>query len=72
LKEGGHDFYNIAYPLMFRRQTAGGQLEYFTLPVGSHSEFRKPLTGDVPQLFQARESTVPIPAPPAAANAAKE
>ena len=68
LKEGDYDYYNIAYPLMFRRQTPAGQFEYFTLPVGSHSEFRRPLTGDRPQLFQARETAAPAPPPPAAAS----
>lgn len=70
LKEGDYDFYNIAYPLMFRRQNAAGQLEYFTLPVGSHSEFRVPQSGGRAQLFQARETAAPAPPPPGTTEAA--
>lgn len=68
LKPGDYDFYDIAYPVLFRR-TVGGQVEYFTLPVGSHSEFRPPTTGGRVQLFQAKEA--PIAAPPAPAEPAK-
>lgn len=68
LKEGEYNYYNIAYPLLFRRQTASGQMEFFTLPVGSHSEFRKPLEGSRPQLFQAKDSIAPAPPPPAATS----
>jgi hypothetical protein len=64
LKPGDYDYYNIAHPLMFRRQNAAGQLEYFTLPVGSHSEFRLPSGGGNVQLFQAKETTAPAPPPP--------
>lgn len=44
-----HDF-EIAYPLIYRRNGAA-----YTLAPGSHSEFRVPLAGGSPQLFQARE-----------------
>jgi hypothetical protein len=57
LKAGDYDAFDIAYPMLFRRTTADGRLEYFTLPAGSHSEFRAPKPGsnDV-QLLQARET----------------
>jgi poly(3-hydroxybutyrate) depolymerase len=45
-----HDF-DISYPLTYRRNG-----EIYTLAPGSHSEFRVPLTGGAPRLFQARET----------------
>ena len=45
-----HDF-EISYPLTYRRNG-----EIYTLAPGSHSEFRVPLTGGTPRLFQARET----------------
>ncbi len=62
LKAGDYDAFDIAYPMLFRRTTAAGQLEYFTLPAGSHSEFRAPKAGsrDV-QLLQARETPIEMP-----------
>ena len=68
LKPGDDDFFDIAYPVLFRR-TVGGQVEYFTLPAGSHSEFRPPTAGGKIQLFQAKEAA--ITAPPAPAEPAK-
>ncbi len=44
-----HDF-EISYPLTYRRNG-----EIYTLAPGSHSEFRVPLKGGPPSLFQARE-----------------
>lgn len=45
-----HDF-DISYPLTYRRNG-----EIYTLAPGSHSEFRVPITGGAPRLFQAREA----------------
>jgi len=45
-----HDF-EISYPLTYRRNG-----EIYTLAPGSHSEFRVPLKGGPPSLFQAREN----------------
>jgi hypothetical protein len=55
--------YQIAYPLMFRRQSATGTYEVYTLPAGSHSEFFVSSAGGPPKLYQARER--PPIAPPA-------
>ena len=44
-----HDF-DISYPLTYRRNG-----EIYTLAPGSHSEFRVPLKGGEPRLFQARD-----------------
>ncbi len=61
LQTGDFDNYNISYPLLFRRTLASGQMEYYTLPVGSHSEFRVPQVGGKLMLFQARETAVAAP-----------
>lgn len=45
-----HDF-DISYPLTYRRNG-----EIYTLAPGSHSEFRVPVKGGPPRLFQARET----------------
>ncbi len=45
-----HDF-EISYPLTYRRNG-----EIYTLAPGSHSEFRVPLKGGPPSLFQARDT----------------
>ena len=50
LEPGKSHEFEISYPLMYRRNG-----EIYTLPVGSHSEFREPLKGGSPRLFQARE-----------------
>ncbi|MCH7687960.1 MAG: prolyl oligopeptidase family serine peptidase [Planctomycetes bacterium] len=51
-----HEF-EIAYPLLYRRKL-GSSYRMFTLPVGSHSEFRVPKSGGAPQLFEARHKVV--------------
>lgn len=72
LKAGDYDSYDIAYPMLFRRTTAEGRVEYFTLPAGSHSEFRAPQAGSkTAQLFQARETTAPPPPPAASPDEGK-
>lgn len=53
LEPGENHFYPITYPVIFRRKLDGQQM--FTLPVGSHSEFRTPLSGGPPALLEARE-----------------
>lgn len=52
LKPGESHEFSIPYPLTYRRTTAKGT-EVYTLPVGSHSEFRVPVTGGAPRLFAA-------------------
>lgn len=54
LSPGKSDEFPIAYPMLFRRRV-GDEYRVFTLPAGSHSEFRVPKAGGTPQLFQARE-----------------
>ena len=74
LKPGAaHDF-PIAYPMVFRRQVDAGY-QMFTLPAGSHSEFRTKVAGTAPQLFKAREpdeiekaTAAPAEPPPATAT----
>ncbi len=54
LKPGGtHDF-PIAYPMLYRRR-AGNGYQTYTLPAGSHSEFRAKVAGTPEDLFKARE-----------------
>jgi poly(3-hydroxybutyrate) depolymerase len=54
LKPGGtHDF-AISYPMLFRRRV-GNTYQMFTLPVGSHSEFRTKVPGTAEMLYKARE-----------------
>jgi poly(3-hydroxybutyrate) depolymerase len=53
LAPGEDHYFPITYPVIFRRKLDGQQA--FTLPVGSHSEFRKPMAGGSPALFEARE-----------------
>lgn len=57
LEPGKSHEYPITYPLIYRRQTAAGLVK-FTLPVGTHSEFRVPKSGGEANLYKARE---PIP-----------
>jgi poly(3-hydroxybutyrate) depolymerase len=52
LAPGGTHEFPIAYPMVFRRRLGGGY-QSFTLPAGSHSEFRL-VTGQA-MLYQARE-----------------
>lgn len=54
LKPGASHEFVIPYPLTYRRQV-GSQYEVYTLPVGSHSEFRVPVAGGPPQLFAAKK-----------------
>lgn len=56
LKPGDTHDYQIAYPLIFRRRAntpAGYQM--FTLPPGTHSEFRTKISGTPEALYKARE-----------------
>lgn len=53
LKPGNSHEFEIPYPLTYRRNLPTGA-EVYTLPVGSHSEFRVPVTGGPPRLFQAK------------------
>ncbi len=53
LQPGKSHVFEIPYPLTYRRRTETG-VEVYTLPVGSHSEFRVPLKGGSPRLFEAR------------------
>lgn len=69
LKAGqSHDF-PITYPMVFRRRIATGY-QMFTLPVGSHSEYRTKVAGTLENLYKAREpeeiskSVENTPAPP--------
>ncbi|HEY3964534.1 MAG TPA: alpha/beta hydrolase-fold protein [Planctomycetaceae bacterium] len=63
-----HDF-PIAYPMIFRRRNATGY-QMFTLPVGSHSEYRTKAAGTPENLYKAREpaeiekAVESVPAPP--------
>lgn len=50
LEPGKSHEYEISHPLTYRRNG-----ETYTLYAGSHSEFRVPVTGGSPRLFQARE-----------------
>ena len=53
LKPGAFHEFEIPYPLTYRRNLASGT-EIYTLPVGSHSEYRVPVTGGAPRLFAAK------------------
>jgi hypothetical protein len=56
LKPGQTHDYQIAYPLIFRRRAStptGYQM--FTLPPGTHSEFRTKISGTPEALYKARE-----------------
>jgi len=54
LKSGGtHDF-PITSPMLFRRRV-GNTYQMFTLPVGTHSEFRTKVPGTPESLYKARE-----------------
>jgi hypothetical protein len=50
LEPGKSHEFDISYPLTYRRNG-----EMYTLAPGSHSEFRVPLKGGPPQLFQAND-----------------
>jgi hypothetical protein len=53
LPPGGTHEFPISYPMVFRRQSGAGY-QMFTLPVGSHSEYRELKPGQG-VLYQARE-----------------
>jgi hypothetical protein len=53
LNPGASHEFEIPYPLTYRRNLPSGS-EVYTLPVGSHSEFRIPVTGGAPRLFAAK------------------
>ena len=53
LKPGDSHEFEIPYPLTYQRTSSTGT-EVYTLPVGSHSEFRVPVTGGAPRLFAAK------------------
>ena len=56
LKPGQMHDYQIAYPLIFRRRIATSTgYQMFTLPAGSHSEFRTKISGTPEALYKARE-----------------
>ena len=52
---------DAAYPILIRRRV-DGRHRMNTLNVGTHTEFRVPLAGGPPQLFQAREVAEEQPA----------
>lgn len=52
LKPNASHVYDIPYEMVFR-STTGGQTLLYTLPPGSHSEFRPPKQGGAPRLFKA-------------------
>jgi poly(3-hydroxybutyrate) depolymerase len=56
LKPGDTHDYQIAYPLIFRRRAATSTgYQMFTLPPGTHSEFRTKISGTPEALYKARE-----------------
>ena len=56
LKAGDTHDYQIAYPLIFRRRAATSTgYQMFTLPPGTHSEFRTKISGTPEALYKARE-----------------
>ena len=55
LKPGNSHEFEIPYPLTYRHNLPTGS-EVYTLPVGSHSEFRIPVTGGAPRLFAAQRN----------------
>jgi hypothetical protein len=66
LKPGESTAFNIAFPLLFRRINSANQVEMYTLPAGSYSEYREPITGGRAQLFQAKGAQAtapPVPGP---------
>lgn len=53
LEPGKSHEYDLPYPLTYRPSSTS-QSEVYSLLVGSHSEYRVPLTGGSPRLFQAK------------------
>jgi predicted esterase len=60
LKPGKSAEFRIFDPMLFRRVAGDQFVQMYTIPVGSHCEFRSPPSGGPPNLFQ-----VPPPAAPA-------
>jgi len=58
LEPGDEHEFEIPYPLTYRRKL-NGKFLLFTLPSGSHSEFRPPDEGGKSSLFQVREAKEP-------------
>lgn len=54
LKPGDSHEFELPYPLTYRHEGPKGP-EIYTLMVGSHSEYRVPLTGGHPRLFAANK-----------------
>ena len=54
LKPGDSHEFELPYPLTYRHNGPKGP-EIYTLVVGSHSEYRVPLTGGPPSLFAANK-----------------
>ena len=54
LKPGDSHEFELPYPLTYRHDGPAGP-EVYTLVVGSHSEYRVPLTGGPPRLFAANK-----------------
>ncbi len=54
LKPGAVHEYPISYPMIYRRRMGTGY-QVYTLPAGSHSEFRTKVPGTAPDLYKARE-----------------
>lgn len=53
LKAGESHEFEIPYPLTYRSRNAAGATEIYTLPVGTHVEYRVPVTGGPARLFTA-------------------
>ena len=54
LKPGDSHEFELPYPLTYRHEGPKGP-EVYTLVVGSHSEYRVPLTGGPARLFAANK-----------------
>ncbi len=54
LKPGAVHEFPIAYPMVYRRRVGNGY-QMYTLPAGSHSEFRTKVPGTPEDLYKARE-----------------
>jgi len=54
LKPGASHEFPIAYPMIYRRRISTGY-QMYTLPAGSHSEFRTKVPGTPEDLYKARE-----------------
>jgi hypothetical protein len=61
LAPGKSHEYPVAYPLTYRRRL-NGSYSTFTLPAGSHVEFKRLKEGAEPSLFQARLAPAAAPA----------